>query len=108
MNGFEVHNSVLQAAVEFGLPAGILLVLLIAMTTNKTIWFSARLNSEAFFALYGLIFVLTVSMAHGRLSKDGVLFLFIGYAAAVLARSYEIAKQGLMSNREWRSCSGSC
>lgn len=69
--GTWVHNSVLQAFLEFGFVGGAALVAMIALALRRV---------PAPFALYGLIFELMLSLAHGRLSRDVLLFFFIGLA----------------------------
>ncbi|KRR07384.1 hypothetical protein CQ12_00965 [Bradyrhizobium jicamae] len=74
------HNSVLQAVLEFGWVGGILLVLLVA-TALRRLWPVAMKNPEAAFVLCCLAYVAMIDMAHGHLATEGLLFLFIGYAA---------------------------
>lgn len=72
----EVHNSILQATIEFGWLGGLALAMLVAVS----LWRLARHRPHAGFVLHGLLFVALVSMAHGRLSRDAVLFAFLGLA----------------------------
>jgi O-antigen ligase len=74
------HNSVLQAVLEFGWIGGALLVLLVAAALRR-LWPVAVENPEAAFVLCCLSHVAMIDMAHGHLATDGLLFLFIGYAA---------------------------
>jgi hypothetical protein len=78
----EVHNSVLQAAVEFGWLGGSLLVALIVVATGS-IFPLARYDDASRFVLCGLAFVVLLSLAHGRISRDGVLFALLGCAVGL-------------------------
>ena len=78
----EVHNSLLQVVIEFGWPAGLILATLIWIAVRSA-WSSAREDAEAGFVLYGLVFVFTESLAHGQISRDAMLFLFLGYTASL-------------------------
>ncbi|UQD96781.1 O-antigen ligase family protein [Bradyrhizobium japonicum] len=80
----EVHNSVLQMAVEFGLPAALLFVLLIS-SVLRSLWLQRR-NTEAALALCVLTFSLLMSLVYGRVSEDGLLFFALGSGAAVIPR----------------------
>ncbi|MBR0713024.1 O-antigen ligase family protein [Bradyrhizobium liaoningense] len=74
----EVHNDVLQVALEFGWPAAGLFVFLIAMAFVRLA--RAMSDERARFGLFALSFLVLMSMAHGRVSRDYPLFFFIGYA----------------------------
>lgn len=84
--GHGVHNTILQVAIELGWPAAVLLVAMI-IASLAFLWPMARSDQEMRFVLCGLIFVVVMSMGHGRISREGALFLFLGYAAAVQQRS---------------------
>jgi hypothetical protein len=75
----EVHNSILQATIEFGWLGGLSLALLIA----SLIWQLVRRDGRARFVLYGLVYVTLLSFAHGRTSHDAMLFVFLGLASAI-------------------------
>ncbi|MET4040462.1 hypothetical protein ABIC03_002153 [Bradyrhizobium sp. RT6a] len=77
----EVHNSVLQVAVEFGWPASIALLILTLLAGQRALS-QAPSSQEARFALCVLTFLFCMSMAHGRISRDAQLFLFLGYAVS--------------------------
>ncbi|MCK1660584.1 O-antigen ligase family protein [Bradyrhizobium sp. 151] len=77
----EVHNSVLQVAVEFGWPASIAF-LIVALLAGQSALSRAPSSQEARFALCVLTFLFCMSMAHGRISRDAQLFLFLGYAVS--------------------------
>ncbi len=78
----EIHNTILQTTVEFGWIAGAALVALMIFAVFS-LWPLAAGNLEARFALCGLIFVAVLSMGHGRISHDALLFMFLGYAAGL-------------------------
>jgi O-antigen ligase len=78
----EVHNSSLQAAVEFGWMGGALFVLIVVFT-GVAILPLARHGGAPLFVLCGLVFVVMLSLAHGRLSRDAVLFALLGTAVGL-------------------------
>lgn len=78
----EVHNSVLQATVEFGWLGGSLLFFLIVVT-GGWLFPLARYDDASRFVLCALAFVILLSLAHGRVSRDGVLFALLGCAAGL-------------------------
>ena len=78
----EVHNSILQATVEFGWLGGPLLLLVIVFATGAIFPLAMR-DDAARFALCGLAFAVLLCLAHGRVSRDGVLFALLGCAVGV-------------------------
>lgn len=80
VKGAQVHNSILQATIEFGWPAGLILALLIWIAMRKT---ASSLDPEMRFVFYALIFVVVLSMVYGRISRELVLFLLLGYSAGI-------------------------
>jgi O-antigen ligase/polysaccharide polymerase Wzy-like membrane protein len=93
LKGFQVHNSILQVIIEFGWLAGVFLILIIYHTTGRRMFSLARINGEARFVLCSLVFTLMLSMAHGRISRDITLFLFLGYAARLRSSALDIEEQ---------------
>ncbi len=87
----EVHNSFLQAFVEFGWLGGALLVLLV-ISSVLLLMPIARFDHEVRFVLSSLVFVALQSMVYGRLSRDILLFLFLGYAAGLHRRLRKTAE----------------
>jgi O-antigen ligase/polysaccharide polymerase Wzy-like membrane protein len=81
----EVHNSFLQALIEFGWLGGGLLGLLVLSAVVMLLPL-ARYDGEVRFVLSSLVFILLESLIYGRLSRDGLLFLFLGYAAGLHLR----------------------
>ncbi len=84
MRGFPPHNSIFQALIEFGWLGGIALSAMIAISFIRLVPTAAFDDSERFIVC-ALAFAVIVSLAHGRLSRDFVLFSTLGLAASVLA-----------------------
>ena len=80
----EVHNSLLQTAVEFGWLGGGLFLLLIVFAIYPLVPL-ARHNGAVRFILCALVFSVLLSFAHGRLSSDGAVFALLGCAIGVRA-----------------------
>jgi hypothetical protein len=78
----ETHNSILQAAVEFGWLGGSLLFLMMAVAVGSILPL-ARYDDASRFVLCGLTYAILLSLAHGRLSRDGALFAFLGAAVGL-------------------------
>lgn len=93
LKGFQVHNSILQVIIEIGWPAGVFLILMLYHTMGARMFSLARINREARFVLCGLVFTLMLSVAHGRISRDMALFLFLGYAAKLRSSALDIEEQ---------------
>lgn len=78
----QAHNSILQAAVEFGWLGGSLLFLVVAVAAGSILPL-ARYDNASRFVLCSLAYVVLISLAHGRLSRDGILFAFLGAAVGL-------------------------
>jgi len=78
----QVHVSILQAAVEFGWLGGVFFVLLIGTALYK-LFPLAKDNGAIRFILCSLVFVVLLSFAHGRISRDSALFALVGCAVGV-------------------------
>lgn len=78
--GIESHISPAQLAIEFGWPA-LLLFLCVALGALATVRPLER--AEARFAFMGFLFAATLSLAHGDLARDGLVFLFLGYLVRI-------------------------
>jgi hypothetical protein len=86
VDGTEVHNTIVQSFVEFGWLGGICFALLIILAAAGLPW---RLPTpEGRFVIYGVVFTIVASFAHGNLSTDALLFLFLGYASQIRKTSY--------------------
>ena len=82
----EVHNTFLQASIEFGWIAGAALLTMVGLG----IWYLVPLTQsdpEARFALCCLVYVSVMDMASGRSSRDALLFVFLGYAVGLHRRA---------------------
>jgi len=81
----QVHNTILQTALELGIPAGLVLVSFIIV-----VWvplsLAARQSRNALFALCVLSFAVLLSMVYGTLASSGFLFVALGYGVATLSR----------------------
>jgi hypothetical protein len=84
-------NANLQALIELGWIAGGALALLMAATALRLVRL-ARQNPAAAFLLCALAYASALSMVHGRLSRQGELFLLLGASVGILA-SYRHARQ---------------
>ena len=82
--GMPPHNLVLQTVIELGWIAGAALVLLMASVAWRLIPI-ARANRPAAFLLCALAYACALSMVHGRLSRQGDVFLLLGAGAGVVA-----------------------
>lgn len=81
----EIHNSVLQAFVEFGWIGGGAIILLI-LGSAAFLFPLARNDLEVRFVLCSLVYLTALSLAYGRISRDTLLFLFLGYAVNLHGR----------------------
>ena len=75
----EVHNSYLQAIIEFGWIGGLCLCLAVLITLVRLLPLF-RKSDDARFAVCGLAYVASLSMVHGILSEDRLLFALLGLA----------------------------
>lgn len=76
----QVHNTLLQIVLEFGWPAAGLFSFILVTAFVRL--FRARSEEQARFGLFALSFLVLMSMAHGNVSRDRDMFLFIGYAVS--------------------------
>jgi hypothetical protein len=83
--GHQIHVSILQATVEFGWIGGLSLLLLIGVA-GCSILRPATDSAAARFALCSLVYVAAISMAHGRISRDLLLFALLGLAVGTYER----------------------
>ena len=87
----QIHNSVLQAFVEFGWVGGSFFALLI-VSAFVPLCASARRDDASLFVFCGLMFMIMVALAHGRLSRDAVLFAMFGAAAGLRSSALNYLK----------------
>jgi O-Antigen ligase len=78
----EIHNSILQAAVEFGWLGGSLLLVIVVVAAGS-IFPLSRHDDTTRFVLCSFAFVVLLSLAHGRVSRDALLFALLGCAASL-------------------------
>jgi hypothetical protein len=78
----QVHNSFLQAGIEFGWLGGISLLAMVCIAGFYLLPL-ARADPEARFALCSLVCITIATLGAGRTSRDGILFLFLGFAASL-------------------------
>jgi hypothetical protein len=79
----EVHNSLLQAVVEFGWIASSAIIALIAYVGFSTFQ-SARRNPDVRFFLCSLAYLVALSMVYGRASRETALFAIIGVSIGII------------------------
>ncbi|MBR1129723.1 hypothetical protein [Bradyrhizobium iriomotense] len=91
IKGFSPHNAFLQAAIEFGWPAGVILVLLVATRFRRDTFAMARISAGFRFAACALLYLCLLAIAHGRISRELGLFMLLGYAAELRAARRAIA-----------------
>jgi hypothetical protein len=82
VSGTQVHVSILQATIEFGWLGGIAFILLIWAAAAPLSRLSSQ-NDNAKFAFCSLCYCAALTMAHGRISRDWLLFATIGLAVGV-------------------------
>ncbi len=95
VRGHSVHNSFIQAVIEFGWFAGALLVAVIVTTWHALIPL-ARVLPDYRFAACLMLFVVLISMVHGRTSHDFILLLVLGLAAHLRATRESAASQWML------------
>ncbi|MBR0787774.1 O-antigen ligase family protein [Bradyrhizobium manausense] len=83
MKGFPPHNSIFQAFIEFGWIGGTALSGMIIFILFR-LFRVARINEDARFVFCMLSFATLISLAHGRLSRDWVLFGMLGLGSAMV------------------------
>jgi O-antigen ligase len=79
----EIHNSLLQAIVEFGWLGGLSLFALVAVAGARLAPLG-RIYRSARFAFCSLAYVTAISLIHGRTSRDILLFAVLGLAAGIV------------------------
>jgi hypothetical protein len=96
--GYQIHNSVLQAAVEFGWIAGIALIVLLALPLMYFSISKYELDANLQFLLSCVAFATLLSVVHGQFSRELPLFLFLGaFAKASSNLSSGNGRQGRSS-----------
>jgi hypothetical protein len=87
LQSIEVHNSFLQAALEFGW-LGVASFFMLVVSVLLVLLPLARRDDEARFVISSLAFMVIESAAHGRISRDQLLFVFLGYGVGLHQRLY--------------------
>jgi hypothetical protein len=80
--GHQMHNSILQAFVEFGWLGGLLFTMLVI----KSLWSimrAAKDHTVSRFVFCCLTFTILICLVHGRYSREAVLFAFLGGVASI-------------------------
>jgi O-antigen ligase len=81
--GMPPHNTILQTAIELGWVGGSMLMALVAAMMWRLLPI-ARTDRAVAFLLCSLAYVCVLSLVHGRLSRQGDLFLILGASAGVV------------------------
>jgi hypothetical protein len=76
--GYQIHNSVLQAIVEFGWIAGIALIILIIIPFKQFLFRQQEFDVNLLFLLSCIAFTTLLSLTYGQISRELPLFLFLG------------------------------
>lgn len=95
LKGFEVHNSFLQTLIELGWLAGAILLLLLVCAW-RSVFPMAKMFADYRFATCCLVFVTLLSVAHGHISRDFVLFAVIGFASALRSSRFATAEEWML------------
>jgi hypothetical protein len=82
VRGFPVHNSIMEAFVEFGWLGGAAFLALILLSLWR-LFPLARHDNDFKFFLCTLVYTISISAAHGRPSRDYVLFALLGMTAGI-------------------------
>jgi hypothetical protein len=76
--GYQIHNSVLQAIVEFGWATGVALMVLITIPFKQFLFRQQGFDVNLLFLLSCIAFTVLLSLAYGQISRELPLFLFLG------------------------------
>lgn len=94
IKGMQVHNSILQAVVEFGWLGSVSLLSLIGLCSVPLIRL-ARNDESARFVLCSLAYITAMSLAHGRSSRDLVLFAMLGMAVGINEQQAKMSRRSV-------------
>jgi hypothetical protein len=96
--GYQIHNSVLQAAIELGWVAGIALMVLLAFPLIHFSISQHEFDVNLQFLLSCIAYATSLSLVHGQFSRELPLFLFLGaFAKASSNLSSKNGRQGFSS-----------
>ncbi|WP_354264274.1 O-antigen ligase family protein [Bradyrhizobium sp. GM2.2] len=87
------HNSILQAAVEFGPLGGLFLTLTILSVVRRLWMIRDHGSSEVNFVLCTFTFIAIMDMAHGHLINEILLFALAGYGSQLIG----LARKGVLA-----------
>lgn len=93
LKGYEIHNTFLQVAIEFGWLTGIVFAALIILSIGASTISMAFFSQEFRFVTCYIIFNILLSFTYGRVSREVILFFFVGYAVRLRESRFEIAKE---------------
>lgn len=91
VGSFEVHNSLMQAIVEFGWIAGGALIALIGYAGLFN-WQLARRDPNVRFFLCCLAYLVALSMVYGRTSREMPLFAIIGLSIGIIGTAKTLTR----------------
>lgn len=86
-----IHNSALQGLVEFGWLGGIALIALVGLSLALLLP-AARHDDDVKFVICSLAYIVMISLAHGRVSRDILLFALLGLTAGI-SETYRARQQ---------------
>ncbi|RZN35328.1 O-antigen ligase family protein [Bradyrhizobium sp. Leo121] len=95
---FQVHNSFLQAAVEFGWLGGVILSALVAVAGLPLLRLACR-DESARFVVCSFALAVAIAMVHGRISRDFALFAFMGWAVNIKEHYRSSSSQGPLGGK---------
>lgn len=93
--GVGPHDSFVEMAADFGWLAGVLLVALVVVAGHSVMSLARILPDYRFAACLG-IFVVLLSLAHGRVSHDFVLLLALGLAGQLRGTMSGVAAKWML------------
>jgi MFS family permease len=99
VGSFEVHNSLLQAIVEFGWIVGGALIALIGYAGFLNLQLARRDPNVRFF-LCSLAYLAALSLIYGRASREMALFAIIGVSIGIIETAKKQTKHPLRANAQ--------
>jgi len=87
LEGFQIHNSAIQAIVEFGWTAGLALIALMGIPLKSLLFKHRVFELDSQFLLSCLVFSILLSFVYGQISRELSLFLFLGSFAKATSNS---------------------
>jgi hypothetical protein len=99
VKGAEVHDSFIEAFLEFGWIAGVALLLLLVYAARAVLPLTA-ISADYRFAASSLFYIALLSLAHGRVNRDFMLFAVLGLAAGMGAARRAVASRWMLRGVE--------